>query len=162
MSDFEPGKLRALGEAVPPGERTPELEALVGFATTMEDAEGLLKAAAARRKRRGDKAPSEALEPDAFEARQGLKGIAGVTIYFLDCRKAARLRLPPPPPLAAASAAAVAPPPLPLFIPLCPSNLPTGRAWPSLCGRWRWAARRRGWGCAPLRCWACSGTGCWR
>lgn len=26
------------------------------------------------------------------------------------------------------------------------------RAWPSLCGRWRWARRPRAWGCAALRC----------
>lgn len=68
MSDFELAKLRALGDTTPPGDRTPELEALVGFATTMGDAETLIKAAAARCKQQSDGAVVEQLEPDVFEA----------------------------------------------------------------------------------------------
>lgn len=69
MSDFELAKLRALGDKLPPGERNPELDALVGFATTMGEAEVLIKAAAARRKQQGGKAEAQELEPDVFEAR---------------------------------------------------------------------------------------------
>ncbi len=49
MSDFELAKLRALGDKLPPGERNPELDALVGFATTMGEAETLIKADGCRK-----------------------------------------------------------------------------------------------------------------
>lgn len=106
MSDFELGKLRALGDNTPPGERTPELEALVGFATTMGHAETLIKAAAARRKQQGSEAEAEQLEPDVFEA-SGLTGARGWTLVLMESTA-------PPSTLdmtAAAAAAVLSPPP---------------------------------------------------
>ena len=108
MSDFELAKLRALGDTTPPGDRTPELEALVGFATTMGEAETLIKAAAARRKQQGDGAAVEQLEPDAFEA-------SGAWFARLESRgcgwqscAVCLLHLPLPPLLRRRSAAAAA------------------------------------------------------
>lgn len=67
MSQFSLDKLQQDLGAVPENERTPELQALLGFATTMEAAEEHLRTAAAARQAAGG-APSEALEPDVFKA----------------------------------------------------------------------------------------------
>lgn len=66
MSDFAPERLQQVLGAVPPGERTPEQEALLGFATVMQEAEAILKPAAERRKLAGSAAGDEQ-EPEVFE-----------------------------------------------------------------------------------------------
>ena len=60
-------KLQRAADGVPTGEQTPELKALLGFATAMEAAEEQLKDVAAC-KQAGSQEPQE-LEPELFQAR---------------------------------------------------------------------------------------------